>query len=147
VVLGPGRLGRLVAAALRTRTPHVDVAGRAGEAPHDADVVVDCTGSPGGRTRALSMVRPGGTVVLKSTCADDATVPASLLSDAVVREVTLVGSRCGTRDDFATALRALAAGTVDVAPLVEATYRLDDFARAFEHAARPGALKVLLDPS
>lgn len=147
VVLGPGRLGRLVALALRTRTQHVDVVGRADASPRDADVVVDCTGVPEGLARAVSVVRPGGSVVLKSTCAGDASVPSSVLTDAVVCEVTLVGSRCGTRADFVAARDALVAGTIDVGPLVEATYRLDEFARALEHAARPGALKVLLDPT
>lgn len=147
VVLGPGRLGRLVAMALRGRTAHVDVVGRDDDAPRDADVVVDCTGSPGGLSRAVSIARPGGTVVLKSTCAGEETVTAAIRNDVVVREITVVGSRCGTRADFETARNSLVAGSVEVSSLVEATYPLDDFARAFEHAARPGALKVLLDPS
>jgi len=144
VVLGPGRLGRLVAMALANRTDHVALVGRGEDAPRDADLVVDCTGSPEGLSRAVSIARPGGTVVLKSTCAGDQTVPAAIRNDVVVREITVVGSRCGTRADFETARNSLVAGSVDVAPLVEATYRLDDFARAFEHAARPGALKILL---
>jgi threonine dehydrogenase-like Zn-dependent dehydrogenase len=146
VVLGRGRLGRLVASALAMRTRAVELVGRGDATPRDADVVVDCTGAPEGLARAVSAVRAGGTVVLKSTCAGEAGVPASVLTDAVVREVSLVGSRCGTRADLEAARDALVAGTVDVAPLVEATYPLDEFARAFEHAARPGALKVLLDP-
>lgn len=147
VVLGPGRLGRLVAMALRSRTQHVALVGRADADPGDADVVVDCTGAAEGLARALAIARPGGTVVLKSTCAGDAALPAAVRNEVVVREITVVGSRCGTRGDFEAARTALAAGTVDVAPLVEATYRLADFARAFEQAARPGALKVLLDPT
>jgi threonine dehydrogenase-like Zn-dependent dehydrogenase len=147
VVLGPGRLGRLVAIVLASRAERVALVGRRDEAPADADLVVDCTGSPDGLARAVSIARPGGTVVLKSTCAADASVPAALLNDVVVREITVVGSRCGTHDDFETARNSLVVRSVDVAPLVEATYRLDDFARAFEHAARPGALKVLLEPS
>jgi hypothetical protein len=35
---------------------------------------------------------------------------------------------------------------VRVAPLIEARYPLDDGVAAFAHAARPGALKVLIDP-
>jgi hypothetical protein len=41
---------------------------------------------------------------------------------------------------------SLAAGRVAVAPLVEAMYPLDHGLEAFAHAARPGALKVLLSP-
>jgi threonine dehydrogenase-like Zn-dependent dehydrogenase len=59
-----------------------------------------------------------------------------------VDEITLVGSRCGP---FAPALALLASGRVDPRPLVEARYPLAEAVRAFDHAARPGALKVLVD--
>jgi hypothetical protein len=39
----------------------------------------------------------------------------------------------------------LAVDEIDVASLVEAVHPLADFDRAFAHAARPGALKVLFD--
>jgi threonine dehydrogenase-like Zn-dependent dehydrogenase len=60
----------------------------------------------------------------------------------VVDEITLVGSRCGP---FAPALASLARGAVDPRPLVEARYPLAEAVAAFEHAARPGALKVLVE--
>jgi threonine dehydrogenase-like Zn-dependent dehydrogenase len=60
----------------------------------------------------------------------------------VVDEITLVGSRCGP---FAPALTLLAQGAIDPGPLVEARYALGEAVRAFEHAARPGALKVLVE--
>ena len=65
------------------------------------------------------------------------------LTELVVDEVTLSGSRCGP---FAPALRLLAQGLVDVEPLIEVTYSLDDGLAAFEHARRRGALKVLVKP-
>ena len=147
VVLGAGRLGHLVAAAMRIELGHVELVGRNDRAEPDADVVVDCTGSPEGFARAVDLVRPRGKLILKSTCGGEAQVPASLLTKVVVNEIDVVGSRCGYRGCFRTALILLGDGKVDVAPLVEATYRLAEFARAFEHAARPGALKVLLDPT
>lgn len=147
VVLGAGRLGRLVAMVLAGRGAQVSLVGRDDAAPKDADLVVDCTGSPQGIVRAMDVVIPGGTIVLKSTCAGDATIPASIVTAAVVNEVAIVGSRCGDADDFETARNAIALGSVDVESLVEAKYPLADFALAFEHAARPGALKILLDPT
>lgn len=146
-VLGPGRLGRLVARVLSSRTERVTLVGREDSLPPDSDVVVDCTGSPDGLARAVGGVRTGGTVVLKSTCAGDAAVSAGLCNEIVVREVTVIGSRCGTREDMETARNTTMVYSEDFVPLVEATYSLADFARAFEHAARPGALKVLLDPA
>ena len=61
----------------------------------------------------------------------------------VVDEIRLLGSRCGP---FEPAIAALANGTIDPRPLVEAVYPLSRGVDAVEHAARPGALKVLVDP-
>lgn len=105
-----------------------------------ADVVVDCSGTPEGLADALRLVRARGTIILKSTYADPATLD---LAPLVVNEVTLVGSRCGP---FPTALRLLEKNLVDVQPLIEGRYPLAEASAAFAHAARPGALKVLLVP-
>jgi len=61
-------------------------------------------------------------------------------SRIVVDEVTLVGSRCGP---FEPALHLLEDGKVDPKPLIDAVYPLEQGREAFEHAARPGVLKVL----
>ena len=76
---------------------------------------------------------------MKSTYAGELALDASAV---VVDELTLVGSRCGP---FAPAVRLLADGLVDVDPLVHARYPLRDAVAAFEHAQRPGVLKVLLE--
>jgi threonine dehydrogenase-like Zn-dependent dehydrogenase len=54
----------------------------------------------------------------------------------------LIGSRCGP---FAPALRLLAQGLVDVEPLIEARYSLDQGILALEKAADKGTLKVLIE--
>jgi threonine dehydrogenase-like Zn-dependent dehydrogenase len=105
-----------------------------------ADLVVECTGQPEGFRAARKMVRPRGTLVLKSTYHGE--IEADL-SGIVVDEVTLVGSRCGP---FPPAMRLLAQQLVDVASMIEAEYPLADALAAFEHAARRGALKVLIRP-
>ena len=156
VVIGAGKLGQLVARTLGLRARDVLVVGRNRErlrpllelglrvgtaddlAPGRADLVVECTGNPEGVALATRAVRPRGTVVLKSTYHGGASLDVSRL---VVNEVTLVGSRCGP---FAKALDLLTQGRVDVASLVQARYPLADGLRAFEDAARPGVLKVLL---
>ena len=158
VLLGAGRLGQLLARVLafvgcdltvvarhapqRALLAAVGVRCAAAEAlaPAAADVVVEATGTPDGFHLARRLVRPRGTIVLKSTYHGALTVDASAL---VVDEVTLVGSRCGP---FAPALRHLAAGRVDPRPLVAARYPLAEAVAAFEHAARPGVLKVLVAP-
>lgn len=157
VVVGAGKLGQLVARTLALRARDVLVVGRhparlrplaerglrVGTADDlvdaRADLVVECTGNPEGLALAIRAVRPRGTVVLKSTYHGSATLDASRL---VVNEVTLVGSRCGP---FSRALDLLAQGSVDVVSLVEGRYPLIEGLRAFEEAARPGVLKILLE--
>jgi threonine dehydrogenase-like Zn-dependent dehydrogenase len=74
----------------------------------------------------------------KSTVADQSTLN---LAPIVIDEIRVQGSRCGP---FAPAIRALSQRTVDVRPLISARYSLDDGVAAFEHAAKPGVLKVLV---
>ncbi len=109
--------------------------------PLTGDVVVEATGSAGGFALARRMVRPRGTLVLKSTYHGALTLN---MSAVVVDEVTLVGSRCGP---FAPALRLLAQGRVRVAPLIAARYPLNEALAAMHKATQPGVLKVLLDVS
>ena len=111
------------------------------DAGRDAwDLVVEATGNAAGFAAALDMVRPRGTLVLKSTFAG---APEMDLTKLVVGEITVVGSRCGP---FAPALELLAAGSVRVRPLIEAEYALADGLAALEHAARRGVRKILLRP-
>ncbi len=158
VVLGDGRLGNLCAQVLAGISDHVLVVGKhqeklalldnqgidtalLGDAldARRADIVVDCTGSPTGLPTALRLVRPRGTIVLKTTVAGEQTMAYAPL---VIDEVTLVGSRCGP---FADALRALEQGAVDVAPLITERFDLSRGVEALERASARGVLKVLLD--
>jgi threonine dehydrogenase-like Zn-dependent dehydrogenase len=102
------------------------------------DMVVECTGSARGLELALRLVRPRGTVIQKSTVAEKSTLD---LAPIVIDEIRLQGSRCGP---FEPALRALSRKTIDVRPLISATYPLDEAISAFDYAQQPGVLKVLL---
>jgi threonine dehydrogenase-like Zn-dependent dehydrogenase len=156
-VLGDGRLGLLVAQVLRDAGCPVRMIGKHPTklalcekwsirsrllndiAPrHDQDVVVDCTGSAEGIELALQMVRPRGTVVLKSTAA--AGKPLNL-APVVIGEINIVGSRCGP---FREAIRALAEKRVDVTSLIHRRMKLEQGVEALLLAGKPGVLKVLL---
>lgn len=162
VVLGDGKLGLLIAQALRLATPHVTLIGRhagklalverlgvqteavaRGEQPRrvaakSVDVVVEATGSAAGLETAMQLVRPRGTIVLKSTVATGTDLN---LAPIVIDEITVVGSRCGPFDQ---ALNALAARRVQVDSMVQAVYPIDQGEQAMAHAAQKGTLKVLL---
>jgi threonine dehydrogenase-like Zn-dependent dehydrogenase len=156
IVIGDGKLGLLCAQVLALTGCDLTVVGHhrekleivarqgiataLGDADVEggADVVVEATGHPGGYAAARRLVRPRGTVVLKSTY--HGSLDANLTA-VVVDEITLVGSRCGP---FTPALRLLERGLVKVAPLIQARYTLSEVLTAFEHAAQPGTLKVLV---
>ncbi|MEP7291966.1 MAG: 4-alpha-glucanotransferase, partial [Chloroflexota bacterium] len=157
VVIGAGKLGLLVAqvvhligadisAIVRHESQarlldhwHIPAFGRDELPSKRAQVVIDCTGTADGFADSLDLVEPRGTIILKSTYRG---IPQIDMTRVAVEEIKIVGSRCGP---FAAALRLLAASLIDVESLVEAHYSLDDALLAFEHAARRGTLKVLLD--
>ncbi len=156
IVLGDGKLGLLIAQVLHLTGCDLLAVGRhpdklailqqrgirtqlADEALEPgADVVVEATGSAAGFAAARALVRPRGTLVLKSTFHGDVSLDLSRL---VVDEIKLIGSRCGP---FPAALRLLTQRLVAVEPLIHAIYPLAEGLAAFERAAAPGVLKVLL---
>jgi threonine dehydrogenase-like Zn-dependent dehydrogenase len=156
-VLGDGRLGLLIAQVLRDANCQVRVIGKHPQKlslcekwsirsrplseivpRHDQDVVVDCTGSAAGLEMAIQMVRPRGTVVLKTTAA--AGKPLNL-APVVIDEINIIGSRCGP---FREAIRALAEKRIDVTSLIHRRMKLEQGVEAMELAGRPGVLKVIL---
>jgi len=158
VVLGDGRLGNLCAQVLATMSDDVMVVGKHEEKlallasmgiatellsaalpERAADVVVDCTGSTTGLPTALRLVRPRGTIVLKTTVAGEQTMA---WAPFVIDEVTLIGSRCGP---FDRALAALEQGRINVRPLISDRFNLSDGLPALDRARQKGVLKVLLE--
>ncbi|MCS6834682.1 MAG: alcohol dehydrogenase catalytic domain-containing protein [Anaerolineae bacterium] len=157
VVIGAGKLGLLSAQVLRLTGAEVQVvvrsdhalpllnkwrlpALRADDLPvNQADVVVDCTGNAAGFAAALDLVKPRGTLVLKSTYAD---LPQANLTRVVVDEVRVIGSRCGP---FAAALSLLRQGLIDTQAMIAMRYPFEQALSAFDRAFQPGTLKVLLD--
>ncbi len=157
LVLGDGKLGLLVAQVAATKSRNVVVAGhheaklaiarrwgletvnlKDEEGEAGFDVVVECTGSPAALGLAIDRVRPRGTVIMKTTASSDSPFPANRV---VVDEITLIGSRCGR---FEPAIAALVSGDVRVEDLIADEFDLHRGAEAFERAAAPGVLKVLL---
>lgn len=102
------------------------------------DVVVEATGSTGGFETSASLVKPRGTLVLKSTIVAREGLN---LASIVVDEIKIQGSRCG---QFKPVLRLLENKKIDVTPLVSGIYGVDDFKSAFDENSKKGTLKVLV---
>src|SRR5260221_2813502 len=140
-VLGAGKLGTLCAGVLRNAGADVALLKRGSRARERSfDLVVPATGSPAGMPQAIALVKPRGTIVLKSTHHAPARFDAAPL---VVNEVTVVGRRCGR---FEPALEHLLRRTIDVRPLLSEEFPLARAGRALAEAARPGVRKGLLRP-
>lgn len=156
-VLGDGKLGMLIALVLAKAGARVLAVGRHDDhlailrergiatVRDDAwdrtakPLVVEATGTAEGLALAMGATLPRGTLVLKSTVADDHGVD---LAPLVIHEITVVGSRCGP---FGAALDALADGSVKVEPLIAARYELAEGVAALDRARQRGTLKVILD--
>jgi threonine dehydrogenase-like Zn-dependent dehydrogenase len=159
LVLGAGRLGQLIAQTLvpvdcdltvvaRHKNQQALLAGRQitwidehAVRQRAFDIVIEATGSADGLALAQQAVRPRGTIVLKSTTMEKANSQMNF-SSLVVDEITLVGSRCGP---FAPALHLLENQLADPTVLITGRYLLSEALKAFEHAAAPGALKIILN--
>jgi alcohol dehydrogenase len=102
------------------------------------DWVVDATGSAKALRLAVEMTRPRGTVVMKSTIHGMVSVDTA---PVIVNEITLIGSRCGR---FEPALELLRRRCINLEDMISSEFPLADASRAFQHAAKPGILKVLL---
>lgn len=156
-VLGDGKLGLLVAQVLSAyghkvhhfgRHPvKLQIARNAGADTYLANNdlpaaefqwVVEATGSADGLRQAVQMVRPRGTVILKSTVHGLASIDTA---PVVVNEITLLGSRCGR---FEPALELLKSHAIQTDAMISDRLPLAEAPLAFERAAARGCLKVLL---
>lgn len=142
-----------VAVDLEARHPHQQRAGEALGArigtSGEYDVVVDAAGTAEALARAVSLARPGATLLLLATYHDGFQLPAYHFA---MNELTLVpASAHGLgRDerDVDTAARLLAQWPEIAPTLITHRFPLADAARAFEVARdrRAGAIKVVLEP-
>jgi threonine dehydrogenase-like Zn-dependent dehydrogenase len=103
-------------------------------------LVVEATGSPTGLALAQHITEPRGTLVLKSTFHGATPVETWPI---VVKELTVIGSRCGP---FNKALRLLRETKVDPTPLVTRTFPLSEAPAAIAYAQEKDVMKVLLKP-
>ena len=158
-VVGDGKLGLLCAQVLRLTGCDLLALGRhadklmilkmrgiptttAPDSIHGTfDVVVDCTGQASGFELARKLLRPRGTLVLKSTFHGAQEMP---FAPIVIDEVSIVGSRCGP---FEPALRLLEKNLIDVESMISTEYPLARGVEAFHAAATPGMLKVQIKMS
>ena len=156
LVLGDGKLGLTTALTLNAMNLDVTLVGKHQNkldiakaqgvktellntfTPRKFDVVVEATGSASGFEMSMSLTKPRGVLVLKSTVA---TGKELNLAPIVIDEITVLGSRCG---QFPPALRLLEQNKIDFTPFISKIYTIDEALEAFEANKLKDTLKVLI---
>jgi threonine dehydrogenase-like Zn-dependent dehydrogenase len=146
-IVGDGRLALMICQALAAKTAvDLQVFGKhpeklelfkpyakvACEPEGSYEIVIDATGSPTSLKTSISLTRSEGILVIKSTYAGNAEID---MSEIVVREITIKGSRCGP---FQPALELLRDHRVKL-PELE-LHDPADFQAAFDSKAFKAAL-------
>lgn len=102
------------------------------------DVVFECSGAPSAVQAALTVLRPGGTLVTVGL-GPEVSLP---MTQIVTCELTVCGS-FRFDPEFATAARLIDAGRIDVRPLLTGVLPAEEAVAAFDLASDKGrAMKV-----
>lgn len=154
LVIGAGRLGMITGQVLASfgvkvqmlirnplraqhiQNPEIEIVSGA-----DKDAypwVIDCSGSKDGLVAALDATQAQGLLVLKSTVVNAGEVD---LSPIMVKELNVLGSRCGP---MARALNWLEAGAME--PPKAVVFPLGEVEGALNAATDPNYFKVLFNP-
>lgn len=158
LLIGAGKLGQLIARTLAGLGQNLLVTARSERSlkpleskgiqtclvsqlpPQQFDLVIECSGNSQGFETAVNSVKPRGTLILKSTYRDNVSVN---LSQLVVNEVSVIGSRCGPMEK---ALSLLNNNQLNPTDLITDIFPLDQGVSAFKKSYLPDSFKVLIKP-
>ncbi|WP_440059593.1 MDR/zinc-dependent alcohol dehydrogenase-like family protein [Thermogladius sp. 4427co] len=104
------------------------------------DMVIEASGSTSGLDTAIEIARPRGIVHLKSTPGSRFSVD---LTRAVVKELRIIGTRCGTFREFRKAIELLSKGVVKPA-VTSVIDGIENSVKAFEKALSEDEMKVVV---
>ena len=156
LLLGDGKLGQLIARVLHSNGIDLLVVGKNKPKLHllkslgvntifakdfksqEFPIVIEATGTADGFMKAVECTQPRGTLVLKSTIAEKSGMN---LAPVVVKEITIVGSRCGP---FKPALKSLELNKIKTEDLITEIFAFEDAEAAFRRAMDSDTLKILL---
>lgn len=108
------------------------------------DVALEAVGRNETVAAAIDATRKGGTVTLIGNIMPEVKLP---LQKVVTRQIRLQGS-CGSAGEYPQAMELMAAGKIQVGPLITAVASLEEGPRWFErlHSGEPNLMKVILSP-
>ncbi len=106
-----------------------------------ADAVFDCVANESTTRQAIGMADKGGTVVVVGVPSGEVHLPLQLVQD---RQIRIQGSATYLPEDVAGSIELLRSGVVRPGDFVTSVVPMESVARAFEQAASPDHIKVLL---
>lgn len=109
------------------------------------DVVIECVGNGAAVNSAISMVKPGGIVVLVGVATD--AVPTYTVM-AVMKELVVQGAIAYTYNEFKSCIDLISRKRVDVLKFVDDIVPLERVQEAYERltSGTDAAVKILVDP-
>ncbi len=170
LVVGPGAMGLLAAQVLRAQGAVVTLAGTERDAvrldlaralgltavsaddlavgnqlvpPLGFDVVADCSGAAAGVAQGLELTRKGGHYVQIGLCGKP--IPVAI-DQVCLHEITVTSGFASTPASWRRAEKLVAAGLVQLDPLVTRVGRLADWQECFDLTRRAAGVKVVIDP-
>ena len=103
------------------------------------DVVIESAGSPITIKQALEMVKPGGTILAFGVQLTP--IDKFNLFPLYFKEITIVGSRALTGEEFEPSIKLVASGAIDVKPLITHEFTLEETKKALEFVDKsPGSV-------
>jgi L-iditol 2-dehydrogenase len=112
-----------------------------GALEESADVVFDCVANESTTRQAIGMADKGGTVVVVGVPSGEVRLPLQLVQD---RQIRVQGSATYLPEDVAGSIELLRSGVVRPDDFVTSVVPMESVAEAFEQAASPRHIKVLI---
>jgi L-iditol 2-dehydrogenase len=163
LVTGPGAMGQLAAqvakaaggqvtlAGLEKDAARLEIAGSLGIATTTGapqadtyDVVVECSGSPGGAKACLSAARRGGYYIQVGIFGGEITVP---LDQVLYKELVLSSGFASTPRSWRRAMSLIENKLVALRPLVTRQVPISQWHDAFDAAASGDGIKTVIIPA
>jgi len=112
-----------------------------------ADQVIVCTGAVSAINQALQCVERGGTVLMFAPTDPDVTIPISINDFFFREDRTITTTYAGSPADHQTALDLIAAGRIDVGPMITHRLGLAETQEGFRLVAEAReSIKVIIEP-
>lgn len=110
------------------------------------DVVIECVGNSAAVNSAISMVKPGGIVVLVGVATD--AVPTYTVM-AVMKELVLQGAIAYTYNEFKSVIDLISNKRIEVLKFIDDIVPLEGVQEAYERltSGKDSAIKILVDPN